>query len=83
MPGGMGITLVRQYAHSRLADSIPFLSAWTIDETTLLAIREAAVGLYSTSHWAPDLDSEANAAFVKAFESEYGYVPVEFRRAGL
>lgn len=78
MPGGMGISLVRQYAQSGLAGSIPFLSAWTLDETTLPAIGEAAVGLYGSSHWAPDLDNEVNAAFVKAFEAEYGYVPSNF-----
>jgi branched-chain amino acid transport system substrate-binding protein len=78
MPGGMGVSLVRQYAQSGLAASIPFLSAWTLDEATLPAIGEAAVGLYSSSHWAPDLDNEVNAAFVKAFEAEYGYVPSNF-----
>jgi branched-chain amino acid transport system substrate-binding protein len=45
MPGGMGVSLVRQYAQSGLAGSIPFLSVWTLDETTLPAIGEAAIGL--------------------------------------
>jgi branched-chain amino acid transport system substrate-binding protein len=78
MPGGMGVSLVRQYAQSGLAGSIPFLSVWTLDETTLPAIGEAAIGLYGTSHWAPDLDNAVNVAFVKAFEAEYGYVPSNF-----
>jgi branched-chain amino acid transport system substrate-binding protein len=78
MPGGMGITLVRQYTHAGLADTTPFLSVWTVDETTLPATRNAAVGLYSASQWAPDLDNQANAAFVEAFKAEYGYVPSNF-----
>ena len=78
MPGGMGVSLVRQYAQSGLSGSIPFLSVWTLDETTLPAIGDAAVGLYSSSQWAPDLDNAVNAAFVKAFEAEYGYVPSNF-----
>jgi len=78
MPGGMGVSLVRQFAQAGLAGSIPFLSAWTVDETTLPAARDTAVGLYGTSHWAPDLANEVNAAFVKAFEAEYGYVPSNF-----
>ncbi len=78
MPGGAGVSLVRQYAQSGLAASVPFLSVWTLDETTLPAIGEAAVGLYGSSHWAPDLDNAVNAAFVKAFEAEYGYVPSNF-----
>ncbi len=78
MPGGMGVSLVRQYAQAGLAGSIPFLSAWTVDETTLPATRDTAVGLYGTSQWAPDLANEINAAFVNAFEAEYGYVPSNF-----
>jgi branched-chain amino acid transport system substrate-binding protein len=78
MPGGMGVSLVRQYAQSGLAGSLPFLSAWTLDETTLPAIQEAAIGLQGSSHWAPDIDNEVNTAFVKAFEAEYGYVPSNF-----
>ena len=78
MPGGTGVSLARQYAQSGLAGSIPFLSVWTLDETTLPAIQDAAVGLYGSSHWAPDLDNAVNAAFVKAFEAEYGYVPSNF-----
>jgi branched-chain amino acid transport system substrate-binding protein len=78
MPGGMGVSLVRQYAQAGLAGSIPFLSAWTVDETTLPATQDKALGLYSTSQWAPDLANEINAAFVRAFEAEYGYVPSNF-----
>jgi branched-chain amino acid transport system substrate-binding protein len=78
MPGGMGVSFARQYAQAGLAGSIPFLSVWTLDEATLPAIGEAAVGLYGSSQWTPDLDNEVNAAFVKAFEAEYGYVPSNF-----
>jgi branched-chain amino acid transport system substrate-binding protein len=41
-------------------------------------MRDTAVGLYRTSHWAPDLANDVNAAFVKAFEAEYGYMPSNF-----
>src|SRR5262249_16721206 len=78
MPGGMGVSLVRQYAQAGLASSIPFLSAWTVDETTLPATGDKAVGLYSTSQWAPDLANEVNGGFVKAFEAQYGYLPSSF-----
>lgn len=78
MPGGMGVNLVRQYQEAGLAERIPFLSVWTVDETTLPATRDAAVGLYSGSQWTPDLPNDANAAFVAAFEEAYGYVPSNF-----
>ncbi|HEV7880441.1 ABC transporter substrate-binding protein, partial [Bradyrhizobium sp.] len=37
MPGGMGVTLVKQYSQAGLADKIPVLSAFTVDESTLPA----------------------------------------------
>ena len=78
MPGAMGVNLVKQYRQAGLAETVPFLSVWTVDETTLPATRDAAVGLFSGSQWTPDLDNPANKAFVAAFEREYGYVPSNF-----
>ena len=43
MPGGMGVNLVKQYRQAGLGD-IPFLSAFTTDEATLPAQKDAAVG---------------------------------------
>jgi len=82
MPGGMGVNLVKQYRQAGLADTIPFLSAFTVDETTLPATREAALGFFSGAPWAPDLKAPANAAFVAAFEKEYGYVPALYAAQG-
>ena len=74
MPGGMGVNLVKQYDQAGLS-SIPFLSAFTVDETTLPATQDAAVGLLGGANWAPDLDNPANAAFVSAYIEKYGAVP--------
>lgn len=74
MPGGMGVNLVKQYRQAGL-DTIPFLSAFTVDETTLPAQREAALGFYGGANWAPDFDDEASRAFVAAFEEKYDRVP--------
>lgn len=82
MPGGMGVNLVRQYRQAGLADTTPFLSAFTVDETTLPATGEAALGFFSGAPWAPDLDVPANTAFVAAFEKEYGYVPALYAAQG-
>ena len=43
MPGGMGVNLVKQYRQAGLA-SIPFLSAFTADKSTLPAEKDDAVG---------------------------------------
>jgi branched-chain amino acid transport system substrate-binding protein len=74
MPGGMGVNLVRQYRQAGL-QAIPFLSAFTVDESTLPAQQDAALGFFGAGSWAPNLDNPQNKAFVAAFEKEYGYVP--------
>src|ERR1700748_462810 len=56
MPGGMGVNLVKQYKQAGLADSIPVLSAFTVDESTLPAQQDAAIGMFGGADWAPDLD---------------------------
>lgn len=74
MPGGMGVNLVKQYRQAGL-EAIPFLSVFTVDESTLPAQQDAAVGFYSGMTWAPDTDTPENKRFVADFEKEYGYVP--------
>lgn len=74
MPGGMGVNLVKQWAQAGLSN-IPLMSAFTVDETTLPAEKDAALGMLTGSNWAPDLDAPGNAEFVKAFEEAYGRVP--------
>ncbi|WP_043336417.1 ABC transporter substrate-binding protein [Belnapia moabensis] len=77
MPGGLGVNLVRQYRQAGLAN-IPFLSTFTVDEATLPAQGEAALGFYSAASWAPNMDNPANTKFVKDFEAGYGYVPATY-----
>ncbi|MCK8783641.1 ABC transporter substrate-binding protein [Roseomonas sp. NAR14] len=74
MPGGLGVNLVRQYRQAGLAN-IPFLSTFTVDESTLPAQGEAALGFYTAAPWAPNMDNPANTRFVRDFEAAFGYVP--------
>jgi branched-chain amino acid transport system substrate-binding protein len=78
MPGGMGVNLVKQYKQAGLAGKIPFLSAFTVDESTLPAQQDAAIGLFGGSDWAPDLDNPVNKAFVKEYEAAYNAVPATY-----
>ena len=82
MPGGLGVNLVKQFRQSGLAETIPFLSAFTVDESTLPAQQAAAVGLYGGMTWAPNMDNAANKAFVSSFEAAYGYVPGSYAMQG-
>src|SRR5580700_1680897 len=67
MPGGMGVNLVKQYRQAGLADSIPVLSAFTVDESTLPAQQDAAVGMFGGADWAPNLDNPQNKKFVAGY----------------
>lgn len=57
MPGGLGVALVKQFRQSGLANKIPFLSAFTVDESTLPAEQDAALGLFGGMTWAPNMDN--------------------------
>jgi branched-chain amino acid transport system substrate-binding protein len=74
MPGGMGVNLVKQYRQAGLA-TVPFLSAFTVDETTLPAQQDAALGFFGGANWAPNYDNPQSKAFVAAYEKKYGSVP--------
>jgi branched-chain amino acid transport system substrate-binding protein len=78
MPGGMGVSLVKQYRQAGLADRIPFLSAFTVDESTLPAQQDAAVGMFGGADWAPDLDNPQNKKFVASYEAAYHSVPATY-----
>ena len=82
MPGGMGINLVKQFRQAGLADTIPFLSAFTVDESTLPAQQDAALGLFGGMTWAPNLDNAANKTFVADYLKEYGAVPGSYAMQG-
>ncbi|QIP08572.1 ABC transporter substrate-binding protein [Bradyrhizobium symbiodeficiens] len=75
MPGGLGVNLVKQYRQAGLADSIPVLSAFTVDESTLPAQQDAAVGMFGGANWAPNLDNPQNKKFVASYVAAYNVVP--------
>lgn len=77
MPGGLGVNLVRQYRQAGLAN-IPFLSTFTVDEATLPAQQDAALGFFSAAPWAPNMDNPQNQRFVRDFEAAFNYVPASY-----
>jgi branched-chain amino acid transport system substrate-binding protein len=75
LPGGMGVNFVKQFRQAGLADKTMFLSAFTVDESTLPAQQDAALGFFGGANWAPNLDNPQNKAFVDAYLKEYNAVP--------
>ena len=78
LPGGMGINFVKQFRQAGLADKLVFLSAFTVDESTLPAQQDAALGFFAGANWAPNLDTPQNKKFVAGYEKEFGAVPATY-----
>jgi branched-chain amino acid transport system substrate-binding protein len=78
LPGGMGVNFVKQFRQAGLADKMTFLSTFTVDESTLPAQQDAAVGFYAGSNWAPNMDNPQNKKFVAEYEKEFGAVPATY-----
>ena len=82
-PGGMGIAFMKQWAAFGMAKDLPLYTVFTIDEATLPAIGDAAVGTYHTSYWGPDIDNPANKDFVASFSpTRARYVRVHAKSIG-
>ncbi len=81
LPGGMGISFMRQYEQSGV--DLPIVSAgFSFDQDVLPAMGGAALGVINTSQWSPDLDNDANQAFVAAFQEAYGRLPSLYASQG-
>ena len=75
VPGGMGINFVKQYQQAGLLGQIPLYTAFTVDGTTLPALKGIAKGVLGTQTWSADLDNPVNKKFVADFRKTYNYVP--------
>jgi branched-chain amino acid transport system substrate-binding protein len=73
---------VKQYRQAGLADNIPVLSAFTVDESTLPAQQDAAVGMFGGADWAPNLDNPQSKKFVASYEAAYNIVPGTYAMQG-
>jgi branched-chain amino acid transport system substrate-binding protein len=75
-PGGFGIQFLKQYAEAGLRGQVPLYSVYTVDEITLPAVKEAALGQFETRYWSADLKNAANARYVADFRKKYGKAAV-------
>ncbi|MBE1296354.1 ABC transporter substrate-binding protein [Phycobacter azelaicus] len=81
LPGGMGISFLKQYADSGV--DLPVVGpAFSFDQGILQAVGEAALGVKNTSQWNKDLDNAANAEFVAGFQEKYGRLPSLYASQG-
>jgi branched-chain amino acid transport system substrate-binding protein len=81
LPGGMGISFLKQYANSGI--DIPVVGpAFSFDQGILQAVGDAAMGVRNTSQWSKDLDNPVNAAFVESFQAKYDRLPSLYASQG-
>jgi branched-chain amino acid transport system substrate-binding protein len=71
-PGGWGIQWAKQYSQAGLDKTIPLYSSFMLDEVSVQAMGDSAVGMFATAHWAGDLKNAANERFVKDFRAKFG-----------
>ncbi|MEP2704127.1 MAG: ABC transporter substrate-binding protein [Roseibium sp.] len=81
LPGGMGISFLKQYAGSGI--DLPVVGpAFSFDQGILQAVGDAALGVKNTSQWNKDIDNTTNKAFVESFQAEYGRLPSLYASQG-
>ncbi len=78
-PGGMGINFVKQYAQAGLMSQIPLYAGFgIIDQTTLPAIGDAALGIYTGAIWSEFFPNAASKKFTADFEAAYNRIPSSY-----
>lgn len=81
LPGGMGISFLKQYADSGV--DLPVVGpAFSFDQGILQAVGDAAMGVVNTSQWNKDIENAANTAFVASFQEAYGRLPSLYASQG-
>jgi branched-chain amino acid transport system substrate-binding protein len=83
LPGGMGVSFIKQYAQAGLGETIPLYGpAFSFDERLLAAVGPVALGVKNGSQWTHDLDNAANKQFVAAYREKYGRTPTLYASQG-
>ena len=81
LPGGMGISFLKQYSGSGV--DIPVIGpAFSFDQGILQAVGAAALGVRNTSQWNKDIDTPTNQAFVSSFLEQYDRLPSLYASQG-
>jgi len=70
-PGGMGISLVKQFNASGLNKSMKLYTVFAVDWMTLKAYGKDAIGNFHTSFWDSDSNSPANVRFKRDYADKY------------
>ncbi|RFU21535.1 ABC transporter substrate-binding protein [Geodermatophilus marinus] len=77
--GGEAVSFVQQYDAFGLKGSVPLYGSGFLTEGSVLdAQGPSAVGVRTTLHYSTEIDNEANAEFVQAYQDAYGELPTTY-----
>jgi branched-chain amino acid transport system substrate-binding protein len=77
-PGGMGIAFMKQWASSGANKELKLYTVFTVDNLTLPAIGNAALGTYHTNFWDNTSKNPVNQRFIKDYVAKYHALPSHY-----
>lgn len=83
LPGGMGISFIKQYGSAGMLKSLPlFVPGFSADEDVLRGLSGNETGVMNSAQWALELDNAANKTFVAEFQKAYNRKPTIYASQG-
>jgi branched-chain amino acid transport system substrate-binding protein len=83
LPGGMGISFIKQLESSGLSKNLTlYTPGFSADQDTIKAVGEPMLGIFNSSQWSPDFKNPQNQKFVADFEKEYNRIPTLYASQG-
>jgi branched-chain amino acid transport system substrate-binding protein len=80
--GGAAVDFVKQYDQFGLSKDIPLYAPGFLTEGGVLGAQgEAALGVFTSMNYSPDLDNELNKSFVADYEAKTGAKPTTYAMA--
>ena len=70
-PGAAGVQFLNQYVQAGLKQQIPLYTDGVVDELSLPAQKENALGILGVSEWVHDLPNEQNKRFVADYRKKH------------
>jgi branched-chain amino acid transport system substrate-binding protein len=77
-PGAMGIAFMKQWNASGAAKEIKLYTLAVVDNVTLKAVGDSALGTFHAMFWDPNGKFPGNEKFVKNYIAKYGHHPSYF-----
>ena len=74
-PGGQGANFIQQWNQAGMKAKIPLYTMNALDQATLPALGDMALGIPVGTDWAETLDNPTNKKFVADYVATYGKLP--------